>query len=300
MSLKDQSVMQALHNLKQSAEAKDIVLEFFCPSITENVEVSCPPHKWCWCETGQNLGYMLGNSSFSLIISSGDQDPVSVENMMNALKYGAVPIILGSPILPFHEHIDWKKSVIRLPKSRATEILALLQSIRDEDVLSYRGNGRKTWEKYFSSATKVVTTLLDTLRNRLNLPARPVKEWYSPNVFNESFQPLWQNVPRSDLEEIVGPVEPPYPSDLFQRNFTSTTLDLYDAWNVHFDGDFLYPHLPYSSDLPGDAKFRGSEFGFRPIGGGAGGSGLEFSEALGGNRPREQFTGELLVESDVC
>ena len=34
----------------------------------------------------------------------------------------------------------------------------------------------------------------------------------------------------------------------------------------------------------------GSPYGFRPINGGAGGSGKEFSEALGGNHPREQFT----------
>jgi len=35
----------------------------------------------------------------------------------------------------------------------------------------------------------------------------------------------------------------------------------------------------------------GSSYGFRPIGQGSGGSGKEFSEALGGNVPREQFTG---------
>lgn len=36
--------------------------------------------------------------------------------------------------------------------------------------------------------------------------------------------------------------------------------------------------------------FLGSGYGFRPIGKGEGGSGKEFSEALGGNSPREQFT----------
>lgn len=36
--------------------------------------------------------------------------------------------------------------------------------------------------------------------------------------------------------------------------------------------------------------FSGSGYGFRPIGQGAGGAGKEFSEALGGNYAREQFT----------
>ena len=41
--------------------------------------------------------------------------------------------------------------------------------------------------------------------------------------------------------------------------------------------------------------FIGSALGFRPIGGGCGGSGKEFSENLGGNFPREQFTIVILT-----
>ncbi len=40
--------------------------------------------------------------------------------------------------------------------------------------------------------------------------------------------------------------------------------------------------------------FSGSGLGFRPIGKGAGGAGQEFAQALGGNVPREQFTGNQL------
>jgi alpha-1,4-N-acetylglucosaminyltransferase EXTL3 len=41
--------------------------------------------------------------------------------------------------------------------------------------------------------------------------------------------------------------------------------------------------------------FIGSSLGFRPIAGGCGGSGKEFSENLGGNVPREQFTIVILT-----
>lgn len=44
-----------------------------------------------------------------------------------------------------------------------------------------------------------------------------------------------------------------------------------------------------------ELKIIGSEVGFRPIGKGAGGAGKEFSEALGGNYPREQFTIVMLT-----
>jgi hypothetical protein len=39
----------------------------------------------------------------------------------------------------------------------------------------------------------------------------------------------------------------------------------------------------------------GSGMGFRPIGRGSGGAGKEFSESLGGNNPREQFTIVMLT-----
>ena len=42
----------------------------------------------------------------------------------------------------------------------------------------------------------------------------------------------------------------------------------------------------------------GSSYGFRPINKGEGGSGKEFSEALGGNHPREQFTGKKLSDAE--
>ena len=39
----------------------------------------------------------------------------------------------------------------------------------------------------------------------------------------------------------------------------------------------------------------GSSYGFRPINGGAGGSGKEFSKSLGGNSLREQFTSKFVA-----
>ena len=66
-------------------------------------------------------------------------------------------------------------------------------------------------------------------------------------------------------------------------------------WNVWMEPFHLYPYLPLDPLLPSEAKFSGSPVGFRPIGGGSGGSGKEFSESLGGNFPREQFTIVMLT-----
>uniref|UniRef100_A0A1B8Y7U2 Exostosin-like 3 n=1 Tax=Xenopus tropicalis TaxID=8364 RepID=A0A1B8Y7U2_XENTR len=95
----------------------------------------------------------------------------------------------------------------------------------------------------------------------------------------------------------LGPVEtePPYASPKYLRNFTLTAADIYRNWNTAPGPFHLFPHTPFDPLLPSEAKFLGSGTGFRPIGGGAGGSGKEFQAALGGNVPREQFTVVMLT-----
>ena len=96
-------------------------------------------------------------------------------------------------------------------------------------------------------------------------------------------------------EENLGPIEPPYPSPMFSRNFSFNSLQKYDLWNVHYLPFKLFPFTPWDLLMPSEAKFQGSSVGFRPIAGGAGGSGKEFCESLGGNNPKEQFTVVMLT-----
>ena len=68
----------------------------------------------------------------------------------------------------------------------------------------------------------------------------------------------------------------------------------YLVWNEWFNVDWLFPQLPHQSKMPAEAQFHPStNYGFRPINSGQGGSGKEFSESIGGNLPREQFTSKL-------
>ena len=119
------------------------------------------------------------------------------------------------------------------------------------------------------------------------------------------------------MEEILGPVEPRLNSVKFARNFSQLLLDADVSWNVWFQPHLNFPSKPGDPELFSEAKFAGklqprrkswsvvtnqsgfhtsgSEAGFRPLAGGSGGAGKEFSEALGGNQPREQFTIVILT-----
>ena len=85
-------------------------------------------------------------------------------------------------------------------------------------------------------------------------------------------------------------------SPKFRRNFSSLIVDSHSAWNTNWGAAFrTAPQHPWNVLIPSDAKFMGSNEGFRPINGGEGGSGKEFSQALGGNTPKEQFTVVMLT-----
>ncbi|KAF4528806.1 hypothetical protein B566_EDAN017309 [Ephemera danica] len=150
---------------------------------------------------------------------------------------------------------------------------------------------------YLASVQALTDTLVAAIRDRLSIPPLPVDEEPSPSAFNSSFVPLKMEglVPDAEADESLGPIEPPYPSPRFRRNHSLILTQGYELWNDWGDPFRLYPQLPFDPALPSDAKFIGSGLGFRPIGHGAGGSGREFSEALGGNLPREQFTIVLLT-----
>lgn len=96
-------------------------------------------------------------------------------------------------------------------------------------------------------------------------------------------------------EENLGPIEPPYPSISFARNYSMIYLQKYDFWNSYYQPFKLLPYTPWDLTMPSEAKFRGSSFGFRPVAAGAGGSGKEFSQSIGGNMAKEQFTIVMLT-----
>ncbi|XP_026684532.1 exostosin-3 [Diaphorina citri] len=214
--------------------------------------------------------------------------------LYEALKYGAVPVIVGGDnvMLPFEEVLDWNKILIPLPVARIPELHLLLRSISDEDIVAFRHQGRQVFTRYLATLQSQMDTLVAVVRDRLGIPPAPVMNTKAVSVFRQDFTPLKMDpvIAEAEPEENLGPLEPPYPSPSFWRNNTLFLSQGYEMWNTHLSPFYLYPQLPFDPILPSDAKFMGSDYGFRPINKGAGGSGKEFYENLGSNKQREQFT----------
>ncbi|RZF46928.1 hypothetical protein LSTR_LSTR013240 [Laodelphax striatellus] len=257
--------------------------------------------EWQLCGSEGSRSEVLKASTFVLVPAPVNTSYVTTSLMLarvyEALQNGAIPVIVGadqfSVELPYSEVIHWKKAVLFVPGSRLPELHFLLRAFGDADILVMRRQGRLLWERYLATLQAVVDTLIATVRDRLGLPPRPRAEAASVLIEHQSYPVKPDAI--VEPEESLGPLEPPYPSPAYKRNYSLFVTQGYEMWNEWGDPFRLYPALPQDPLLPSDAKFLGSGVGFRPIGGGAGGAGKEFCDSLGGNSPREQFTIVMLT-----
>lgn len=299
----DKSLIEALQQMVKSAPASDLFhLQFECDPPVEKRAV-LPIGDWALCGTDRSRRAVLRDSTFALILAPADRNYVTTAllqaRLYEALRSGAIPVILGGDRirLPFDEVLDWRRAAVAVPRARVPELHVLLRALGDADLLALRRHARVLWERYLSSVQAAVDALLASLRTRLLIPARPVAPTLGAPAFNDSYYPPRLEPPAVDAEpeETLGPLEAPYPSPAYRRNFSVALLHGYEMWNDWGEPFALYPQLPWDPAVTSEARFLGSAAGFRPVGAGAGGSGREFSEALGGDRPREQFTVVILT-----
>uniref|UniRef100_A0A6G1RNR4 Exostosin-like 3 n=1 Tax=Hypotaenidia okinawae TaxID=2861861 RepID=A0A6G1RNR4_9GRUI len=283
----------------QDSKLDFVLVEFTC----KNQPKASLPTEWALCGERDDRLELLKLSTFALIITPGDTRLVisagCAMRLFEALEVGAIPVVLGEQVqLPYNDVIRWNEAALIIPKPRITEVHFLLRSISDNDLLAMRRQGRFLWETYFSTSDNVFSTVLAIIRTRIQIPAAPIREETAVEIPHRSGKAAGTDPNMADNGDLdLGPVEtePPYASPKYLRNFTLTAMDVYRNWNSAPGPFHLFPYTPFDPVLPSEAKFLGSGTGFRPIGGGAGGSGKEFQAALGGNVPREQFTVVMLT-----
>lgn len=282
----------------QDSHLDQVLVEFTCKNPRPSLAT-----EWALCGEREDRLEVLKASTFALVIAPGDGQLIASAGcgmrLFEALEVGAIPVVLGDHSkLPYHQFIRWSEAAIIVPKPRVTELHFLLRSLSDNDMLAMRRQGRFLWETYFSTSENVLNTILASIRTGIQVPAAPIREEPAIEIPHKAGKLAGTDANLADNGDLdLGPVEtePPYASPRFLRNFTYTAADTYRAWNRAPGPFHLFPHTPLDPVLPSEAKFLGSGTGFRPIGGGTGGSGKEFQAALGGNVPREQFTVVMLT-----
>lgn len=260
----DNFIVQHLNDMTTGVTMDKFFIQFECIPATDDT-VRGKLLDWTLCGTESSRKEILKDSTFVLILAPSNSSFVTTSSIQariyEALRSGAIPVILGGDqiYLSYNEVIAWRRAVLFLPKARVTEMHFLLRAIPDSDLLFMRRQGRLIWERYMATAQGAADTIVASIRDRLGIPAVPAIQSPSPSVFNETFVPIKSDaiVAEPEAEESLGPLEPPYPSPVFKRNYTIMLIHGHEIWNEWVNPFYLYPQLPFDTVLSSDAKFVG-------------------------------------------
>lgn len=261
---------------------------------------------------------MIELSTFLIIIPDEvhDIDHETNDLIYLALARGSIPVIVGAERvrLPFDEAIDWRLGSILLPSARLPELHFILRTIGPSDLYALKYHGRRIFEQYLVTSKQIVDAIISLIGlNRLNYPPPPIKSALTETYFSsqalitdtnctlpaclDSKTELMSNLLTS---ETLGPREKPFKSATFYRNYSLTLSRTYDLWNQPLlSPNYLFPSHPSDPLSPSEYKFISQDQSYQPINDGLGGSGMEFSQSLGGDYPNEQFTIVLLTYERV-
>lgn len=261
----DNFIIQHLNEMTISPTMDKFLMQFECIPAIENNEIT-DSFDWSLCGTESSRKEVLKQSTFSLILAPANTSYITTSTIQarlyESLRSGAIPVVLGGDqiVLSYDEVLLWKKSVIFLPKARVTEMHFLLRAVPDNDLLTMKRQGRLIWERYMGTVQGSIDTIIAVIRDRLGIPPLPAIQSTSPSVFNDTFVPLKSDniITEPEAEESLGPLEPPYPSPAYKRNYTSMLIHRHEIWNDWVDPFNLYPQLPFDTVLPSDAKFIGN------------------------------------------
>ena len=238
--------------------------------------------EWLPCGSVRTRAELLTKSTFSLILGSksGVIGPVTYARLMEALQYGAVPVIIGVRHLPFQSVIDWSQVGVVIPPTSLGQLHYILRNIDTDTVLQYRRQGRFLWDTYFSSPAAIVNTVMAVVRQRFLHPPPPALDYTAPNKLASV---------SGDNRVLSSPV--------FQYNLTTYTTRL---WNAPPGPFYMYPTTPFKPTPMSGSQY--ADMGPSQVANlpqhviAAGGiTGPFFEDYLLGNVPDEQFTVVMLT-----
>ncbi|KAF6769855.1 hypothetical protein AHF37_11603, partial [Paragonimus kellicotti] len=80
---------------------------------------------------------VLQNSSFVLILPAENGDIIDLGwtvQLISALRAGAIPVLIGSKVLPLENTIPWNRAVLQLSDSQLSDIVNMLSSVSEAHV----------------------------------------------------------------------------------------------------------------------------------------------------------------------
>ena len=145
------------------------------PTCSHGIESGALDTEWSLCNSALDRLKKCQKALFALIPcrDEGDVGLASLTRLLEALQCGAVPVIIGTCTnLPFSDVIDYGKAVVFV-STELGNLTNLLQDAQNE-FRKYQEHGLFLFNTYFSSALKILKTIIALIRSNFNYPPM----WY--------------------------------------------------------------------------------------------------------------------------
>ena len=166
------------------------------------------------------------HSTFSLVLPGGGgaMGGATFSRLLESLQAGSVPVVVGVPVLPLDDVIDWSRAALLVPLSRFGELHYILRSMASVTVAQYRLQGRMIWHSYLSSLRQGLSSAIAVLRQRTGHPPPLVPDYVARTLATTG----------AVLQSAVSPS--------FIQNWTVYAGDI---WNRPPGPFYTYPLTPY-------------------------------------------------------
>ena len=230
--------------------------------------------EWALCGSVESRISHCAQSVFSLVLGGthGVMGAATYTRLIESLRCGSVPVIVGIDRLPFDQVINWRKASVVIPHAQLQTVLSVIATIGNEQIVGYRKQGRFLLDTYFSSQAKYLETVVAILRSKTMHPPPAIQDFPAAILVRKGADSRFPPAPR------------------FQNNFSIYTEHL---WNSPPGPFYMYPVIPFRH--PYHPRMTRKPSGSKPPGKavnhhGEGLVGANFKKELYGNAPEEGFT----------
>ena len=193
--------------------------------------------EWRLCDSSEkNRLLWCKDSKFSLILGPlGPEDspgPTTYQRLIESLKCGSIPVIIGLSKLPFDDVIDWQKAALSFPRALWRDALQSAAAMSDDIMMEFRKHGKFLLHTYFHDPGLVFDSIVAIVRKKFLHP--PPMAWdFNPTILKRS-------------GSVVGIVKNSVPFSTNTYQYRNYALNMGDRiWNVPPGPHFVYPVNPF-------------------------------------------------------
>ena len=228
----DEDVLQIdqMEQFRQSVyhHKKHNHIQIKCGSVRNSALPGAMDGEWALCDSWLSPQSHCHHANFSLILSGshGRAGAVTYARLINSLRCGSIPVVIGVNRLPFDEVINWRRAVISLPTSLTTDALYIMSAMTADEMMEYRKQGRFLFETYCASHRRILDSILAIVRYKFLHPPSPAPEYIGTSLV------------------VTGKQSKHKPS---LNNFLHSTVSVYTEklWNDPPGPFYVYPVTPF-------------------------------------------------------